>query len=342
MNSPPVTILQPNPRPPPPLPPPQPPRPQPPPAQRSPDLASAIPTSTITQNYTTTPGVGEHPSAAAAIRQQLLLRTPSPITPIVTGGDGPPGSRFAVDGYQVPEDPGWETASENDINSDDDGNDNNNGDSGVFDKKVVHGKRLKLKKFSQLPDSMYPTKISTNSLYEVDSSETLAMFTRKTLITVPATTRTQILHLDPTMAVLERLLQQFRRDYLRTAIGTFSEARCKKMFLMKYRGYKFTQIRTNGRDVWGKWVVRQGFRKGLKGGCVIWRERKDLELMETKETDPHMTPRVIRRFASLFGIGKVEKGVTLRTCRSVGMGSGGAHKRNFEGYLGELVFPGGR
>ncbi|KAF3177875.1 hypothetical protein TWF788_007658 [Orbilia oligospora] len=342
MNSPPVTILQPNPRPPPPLPPPQPPRPQPPPAQRSPDLASAIPTSTITQNYTTTPGVGEHPSAAAAIRQQLLLRTPSPITPIVTGGDGPPGSRFAVDGYQVPEDPGWETASENDINSDDDGNDNNNGDSGVFDKKVVHGKRLKLKKFSQLPDSMHPTKISTNSLYEVDSSETLAMFTRKTLITVPATTRTQILHLDPTMAVLERLLQQFRRDYLRTAIGTFSEARCKKMFLMKYRGYKFTQIRTNGRDVWGKWVVRQGFRKGLKGGCVIWRERKDLELMETKETDPHMTPRVIRKFASLFGIGKVEKGVTLRTCRSVGMGSGGAHKRNFEGYLGELVFPGGR
>ncbi|KAF3312543.1 hypothetical protein TWF173_007153 [Orbilia oligospora] len=339
MSNPTATIFQPNPRPPAPPPPSQPPRPRPPPAQQSPDLA---PLPVTGQNDTTPLEAGEHPSTAAAIRQELLLRTPSPITPIVTGGDGPPGSRFAVDGYQDPENPGWETASENDISDNDDGGDNNYNNNGVDDKKVVHGKRLKLKKYSQLPDSMHPTKISTNSLYEVDASETLAMFTRKTLITVPPSSRTQILHLDPTMAVLECLLQQFRRDYLRTAIGTYSEARCKKMFLMKYRGYKFTQIRTNGRDVWGKWVVRQGFRKGLKGGCVIWRERKDLELMETKETDPHMTPRVIRKFASLFGIGKVEKGVTLRTCRSVGMGSGGAHKRNFEGYLGGLVFPGGR
>ncbi|KAK6518610.1 hypothetical protein TWF506_005745 [Arthrobotrys conoides] len=277
-------------------------------------------------------------TASTAIRQELASDPPSPYlsprarpeedTPqdlatrvysILTDDEYPPRNSSVTNGV-------WESGSES------------GSDYDYRDRNLVHGMRLKLTKYKQLPDSIYPTKISTDSLYDPDEFETMAMFNRTTLITVPLNIISGIIDVDPTMAVVERLLQQFRCDYLRTAVGTYSEDRCKKLFLMKYRGYKFTQIRTNGRDVWGKWVVKQGFGRGRKCGCVIWRQGNDVELRETVETDPRLTPRVIRRFASLFGIGKARKGVTLRTCRSVGMGNGGVYRRNFAGYPGELGF----
>ncbi|KAK6342502.1 hypothetical protein TWF718_007905 [Orbilia javanica] len=189
--------------------------------------------------------------------------------------------------------------------------------------RIIHGTRVKLTRFEQLPKQIYPTKIIVYGLWE-NSNRVLAMFVRRTLVPLPPDTRDQITDVDPTMAVIERLLQQFRCDYLKTAVGTFSEDRCRKMFLMKYKNYKFTQIRTDGRDIWGKWVVKRRFGREVKGGAVVWRRGRDLLLVEPADGNITNAPQsLIRKVGSLFGLRSIGKGFVLRSCESMGMGSRG-------------------
>ncbi|KAK6503706.1 hypothetical protein TWF481_008710 [Arthrobotrys musiformis] len=160
---------------------------------------------------------------------------------------------------------------------------------------LVYGRRIKLTQYAQIPNLEYPTKISIHG-----AQDGRCWFDRIIRPTISATKEARIsICLDPTFAVIERLLQQFREGYVKTAVGVPSEQQCRKMFLLKYKNYKFTRIRSDGFNVWGKWVVKGRFRKEKAGGYVVWKKGQDLDLVEFDDTSSG-APRLVRRLGKLL------------------------------------------
>ncbi|KAK6515764.1 hypothetical protein TWF281_004354 [Arthrobotrys megalospora] len=132
----------------------------------------------------------------------------------------------------------------------------------------IHGCDITLKTYDKIPRMPSTISLKPSGFHSQTSVIATTRRKLKTMITS-----------DPSNALVERLMEEFRADYEKCAVATYKEETFRKMFLLKYRGYRFKNVQWDGEQLEADWVDKGRFG-GKRGGKVVWKQRGALEWIE--------------------------------------------------------------
>ncbi|KAK6331470.1 hypothetical protein TWF730_004552 [Orbilia blumenaviensis] len=138
-----------------------------------------------------------------------------------------------------------------------------------YRKGVWRGQDVQIEKLKNIP--VHPCDISFCT-YGEDRGFWYTMYTWGTNTTAFA--------IDPSRALIIQLMLEFRSSYVKATVGAFSQQQMVDMFLLKYKGYKFTDIIWGGKTVVANWTLKGRFGKRKRAGYTVWTEGKKLRWIE--------------------------------------------------------------